>query len=520
MAIQFPADNFYAAVVKNATSNPKKAIIYEEELKITNRQFVEYVDKVAGYLHSIGIVPGNKVALVMSNSWQFVVNFFAISKIGAIVVPVNNFLKEDEIAYILNDSQARLLFCSAKFAKETRELLIKTNICKIIWVDGLPIENDKNISHEKILVNEVRPVAAVSTALDDLAVIVYTSGTTGKPKGAMLSFRNIFSNIYSCLEHMRMKPGKMPMVCYLPMFHAFTLTVTVLLPVITNSGVTIIRSIATKGDFAKLLKQVLLKRIPFFAGVPDVYSALAKAQLPWYFHWFHNVKGFISGAAPLSEETIRRFTQSFKRGMIIQGYGISECSPVVSVNMPWANRVGSVGPALPGYLVETFDDEMHQLARGEIGEICVKGDCVTLGYYNRPEDTKEAIIDGWFRTGDIGKVDKDGYVFIVDRKKDLIISKGMNIYPREIEEIIYTNEKVNACAVIGVKDEDANETPVAYIELKEGETATEAELKAYVKPHLALFKQPRKIYFIEQLPRNATGKILKRELRELNSSGV
>lgn len=517
MTHQFPADNFYSAIVKNATSAPNKTIIFEEELKISNRQLVDYVDKVAGYLASIGIVPGNKVALVMSNSWQFIVNFFAISKLGAVVVPVNNFLKEDEIAYILNDAQAKLLFCSAKFAKETHNLLIKTNICKIIWVDGQPIENDKNISHEKILSAPALPAAAYPAKLADLAVIVYTSGTTGKPKGAMLSFNNIYSNIYCALEHLRVKSGKLNMVCYLPMFHAFTLTITVLLPVITNSNVTIIRSIATKGDFAKLLKQVLLKRIPFFVGVPDVYSALAKAKLPWYFHWFHNIKGFISGAAPLSEETIRRFAQSFKRGVMIQGYGISECSPVVSVNVPWANRVGSVGKALPSYQVATFDDEMRQLGVGEIGEICVKGDCVTMGYFNRPEDTKDAIIDGWFRTGDIGKVDQDGYIYIVDRKKDLIISKGMNIYPREIEEIIYTNEKVNACAVIGVKDAEANETPVAYVELKEGETATEAEFKAYVKPHLAPFKQPRKIYFMEQLPRNATGKILKRELRELNN---
>jgi long-chain acyl-CoA synthetase len=215
---------------------------------------------------------------------------------------------------------------------------------------------------------------------------------------------------------------------------------------------------------------------------------------------------------------MRNFAASFKRGTLIQGYGISECSPVVSVNLPWENRVGSVGKPLPSYQVEVFDEEMKQLPRDSIGEICVKGGCVMMGYYNRPNDTAETIIDGWFRTGDIGRVDKDGFVFIVDRKKDLIISKGMNIYPREIEEIIYTNEKVNACAVIGIRDSEANETPVAYVELKEDVTATESELKDYIRPHLAPFKQPRKIIFIEKLPRNATGKILKRELRELAHS--
>lgn len=516
MTEQYPFRNFYHIIATNAKSSPNKTIIYDGELKISNRQLLAYADSVASRLHEYGVKPGDKVALVMANSWQFIATLFAISKLGAVVVAINNFLKEDEIAYIVNDSQAKVLFSSAKFAKETRELLIKTNICKIIWVDdGAPVINDRNINYAQIIAEQKNIAPYADRSPEELALIVYTSGTTGKPKGAMLSYSNIHSNVHCCMQHLRVKHGGIRMVCYLPMFHAFTLTVTVILPIFTDSGVVVIRSIATKGDFANLLKQVLLKRVPFFAGVPDVYSALAKAKLPWYFHWFHSVKGFISGAAPLAEETMRNFSASFKRGTLIQGYGISECSPVVSVNLPWENRTGSVGKPLPSYQVEVFDDDMKQLPRDSIGEICVKGGCVMMGYYNRPNDTAETIIDGWFRTGDIGKVDKDGFIFIVDRKKDLIISKGMNIYPREIEEIIYTNEKVNACAVIGIRDNDANETPVAYIELKDDVTATEAELKDYIRPHLAPFKQPRKIIFIEKLPRNATGKILKRELREL-----
>lgn len=519
MTQQYPFRNFYHIVASNAKNSPNKTIIYDGGLKISNRQLMEYADSVASRLYDYGIKPGDKVALVMANSWQFIVTLFAISKLGAVVVAINNFLKEDEIAYIVNDSQAKVLFSSTKFAKETRELLIKTNICKIIWVDGdAPVINDRNIDYAKIIAEQKNTAPYADKSPEELALIVYTSGTTGKPKGAMLSYNNIHSNVHCCMQHLRVKHGGIRMVCYLPMFHAFTLTVTVILPIFTDSGVVVIRSIATKGDFANLLKQVLLKRVPFFAGVPDVYSALAKAKLPWYFHWFHSVKGFISGAAPLAEETMRNFAASFKRGTLIQGYGISECSPVVSVNLPWENRVGSVGKPLPSYQVEVFDEEMKQLPRDSIGEICVKGGCVMMGYYNRPNDTAETIIDGWFRTGDIGRVDKDGFVFIVDRKKDLIISKGMNIYPREIEEIIYTNEKVNACAVIGIRDSEANETPVAYVELKEDVTATESELKDYIRPHLAPFKQPRKIVFIEKLPRNATGKILKRELRELAHS--
>lgn len=238
--------------------------------------------------------------------------------------------------------------------------------------------------------------------------------------------------------------------------------------------------------------------------------------MPWYFHWFHNVRGFISGAAPLSEETQRKFSQAFKRGKLIEGYGITECSPIVSCNTPENNRIGSVGQPLFDYQVKIFDEKMHELPIGEIGEICVKGDCVMQGYYNRQTDTAEAISNGWFKTGDLGRVDQDNFIYIIDRKKDLIIHKGMNIYPREIEEVLYTNEKVNACAIVGIKDKDETEVPVAYIELKENTTATEEEIKDFLKSHIATFKMPRKVFFIDKLPRNATGKILKRELRELN----
>lgn len=515
MAANYSFRNFYSVALLNAKQSPNKTTIYEEDLKISNSDFLTHVDTIASYLHAQGIGAGDKVAILMSNSWQYVVNIFAINKVGAVVVLINNFLKEDEIAYILNDSQSKMLFASAKFDKEVRDQLVKTELRKIIWVDGSPLENENHISYNKLINKQSNTAHFADRDSSEMAVIVYTSGTTGKPKGAMLAFDNVLSNVNSCMAHLRVKHGRIPMVCYLPMFHAFTFTVTITLPIMSNSGLTIIRSIATKGDFAKLIKQVLLKRIPYFVGVPDVYSALAKAKLPWFFHWFHAVKGFVSGAAPLAEETIRKFSGNFKRGLLIQGYGISECSPVVSVNVPWANKVGSVGQALPTYEVECFDEDMNQVPRGEIGEICVKGGCVMMGYYNRPEDTKETIVNGWFRTGDVGTVDKDGFIFILDRKKDLIISKGMNIYPREIEELIYTNDKVNACAVVGLKDSEANETPIAYIELKEDVTATEAEIKEFLRPHLAPFKQPRKIVFIDNLPRNATGKILKRELREM-----
>ena len=514
----YPLSNLYQVIENNVKKAPNRTIIYEDELKISNKDFQSKVDSIAEFLYKNGIKPRDKVALVMSNSWQFIANIFAISKIGAVIVPINNFLKEDELAYILNDSQAKLLFSSNKFAKDTKDLWRKTDVETTVWVDGCPIENEKNIDHNKIFAAYTTPTDAFPAQIDDVAIIVYTSGTTGRPKGAMLSFKNLFSNCEGAKDLMRIKDGKLKMLSYLPMFHAFTLTATVILPIYTNSGVIVIRSISGIKDFKNLLKQLLLKRCPYFTGVPDIYNAMAKAKLPWYFHFFHNVRGFISGAAPLSEEIQKRFSASFKRGKLLEGYGISECSPIVSCNAPEAMRVGSVGKTLSCCEVRIFDEKMKEVAIGSPGEICVKGDNVMLGYYNRPEDTKEALVNGWFRTGDIGKIDQDGFIFIVDRIKDLIIHKGMNIYPREIEELLYTNDKINACAVIGAKDKDDNEIPIAYIELKEDVTATENEIKNFVKPNLAAFKMPRKVFFVEKLPRNATGKILKRELRELEKT--
>ena len=515
MRSSYPVRNFYQVILQNVAKKPQQTIIFEEKLKISNLELKLYIDSIASFLVEVGIKPGDKVALLMSNSWQFIANLFAISKIGAVIVPVNNFLKQDEIAYILNDSQAKLLFCSAKYVAETRNMIVKSNINHIVWVDGLPLKNEQHIDFNQIIANLRNDANYVDADINRLAAILYTSGTTGKPKGAMLAFRNIFSNIYGAMEYYQIKEGKGSLLCYLPMFHAFTFTVTILFPIVSNSSVIVIRSISSKKDFKNLLKQLLLHRCQLFAGIPDIYSALVKSKLPWYFHWFHSVQCFISSAAPPAEETSRRFSQDFKRGKLVQGYGLTECSPGVSLGKAEDNKPGSVGRPLPGYTVCAFDEEMQPVPSGAIGEICVQGDCVMLGYFNRPQDTAEAIVNGWLKTGDLGYIDHDGFLFIVDRKKDLIINKGMNIYPREIEEHLYTHHKVNACAVIGIKDSEANEMPVAYIELKPELSASEQEFKEFLKPLLATFKQPRKFYFVASLPRNATGKILKRELREL-----
>nr|MBP6325053.1 AMP-binding protein [Sulfurospirillum sp.] len=301
-------------------------------------------------------------------------------------------------------------------------------------------------------------------------------------------------------------------------FHSFTLSIMVLLPMFTCSSIVIVRSVF---PFANVLKQTLLKQVTIFLGVPTLYNALLKAKIPWYFMWFNKVRIFISGSAPLSEQSLNEFNAKFKNATLLEGYGLSECSPAVCVNrLDWQKPL-SVGLPLPSYEVKIVNDEMMEVKTDVVGEIMVKGDCVMQGYLNHPDATDETIVNGWLLTGDLGKKDEDGFIYIVDRKKDLIISKGINIYPREIEEVIYKYEGVDATAVVGLRDEQTKDEDVlAFIQPKEGVELNEMEIRKYLKNHLANFKLPRHIYFVEELPKNATGKVLKRVLKEKVNEGL
>jgi len=504
-------NSFYEVLAHHAKVIPDKTAYFMDDRKINFYRVKLKVDTFARFLEFIGIQKGDRIALVVANSLEFIVSFLAAGRLGAVVVPVNTFLKEDEIAFILNDSNAKLLISSAKFAKNTENMIKKTSVEKIVWEGDRKELNENNISFNEILSNlESHEKVSYKPDINDLGVIIYTSGTTGKPKGAMLSYKNIFANIYGVSELMKITP-KDRFIVYLPMFHSFTLTVTVLMPLFFASPVVIIRSIM---PFSNIIKQTLLKRVTIFTGVPDVYNALSKAKLPWYFHWFNKVKFYVSGAAALPEDTLKRFKDKFKRGRLLEGYGLSETSPVVSVNLPDKQKPLSVGPPVPGVEIKIVNEEMVEVPVGEIGEIIVRGDNVMQGYLNRMEATSETIINDWLKTGDLGKVDEEGFLYIIDRKKDLIISKGINIYPREIEEILVNHPLIKAAAVIGVKDEKGIEVPIAYIEPEEGKEIDKNRIKRYLKENLANFKVPKAVNIIEELPKNAAGKVLKRVLKE------
>jgi len=508
--MKYKYNNFYEMIEENAKKYKNKPAYFIDNRKITWERFKKKVDTFSRALHLLGVKKGDKIPLLVTNSLEFIVAMQGIQKIGAVAVPINTFLKEDEITFILNDIEADMLIASSKLKNNIKNIRKKTSVKKIIWEGEIDKVDENNISFKEILSNFESHEVINTPKLNDLAFIIYTSGTTGKPKGAMLSYRNIFSNILGINELIKIT-NKDRFIAYLPMFHSFTMTVNLLMPMYSASPVVIIKSIM---PFSNIIKQTLLKRVTIFTGVPDVFSALSRAKLPFYFHWFNKIRFFVSGAAPLPGEVLKRFQSKFKKAKLLEGYGLSETSPVVAVNRPKNQKISSVGPAIPGVEVKIVNDELVEVPIGEAGEIIVKGDNVMKGYYKREDATNETIINGWLLTGDIGKIDEEGYIYILDRKKDLIISKGVNIYPREIEEVCLKFPGIKECAVVGKKDENAGEIPIAFVELENGEDADEFKLKKFLKDHLANYKLPKHIYFVENLPKNATGKVLKRKLRE------
>ncbi len=508
--MEYPFNTLYEIAQQQAKKRGGKTALFVDETKIRYRDILQKADALAGVLAKKGLKRGDRVALFLRNSPEFVYATFAVSKLGAILVPINTFLKADELSYILEDSGASILIASAIHAKVVNASSALEICSSIIW-EGDAVNIGGNDLRFDDVWGQDADVPYKEGKLDDTAVLIYTSGTTGKPKGAMLSNRNILSNADSGRQTIRVT-HRDRVIVFLPMFHSFTFSIGVILPLYVGASIVIIKSIQ---PFSNIFKQTLMKRVTIFFGVPDVYNALARAKLPWYFMWFNRIRAFISGAAPLQPKTLDAMAQKFKRATLLEGYGLSEASPAVCINTFEKQKAGSVGTALPGYEMKIVDENMNELPHGEIGDIIVRGENVMQGYWKRPEATAETIVNGWLLTGDMGYMDEDGFLFIVDRKKDLIISKGINIYPREIEDAIDSHPHVKASAVVGVVDEKSGEIPIAYVELEEDvEVLDERGLKSHLRSQLANFKLPKQIHVIEELPKNATGKVLKRVLKE------
>jgi len=452
---------------------------------------------VAGRLRlEFGVRAGDRVGIWLKNCPEFVPALFGILQAGAVVVPINNFLKPAEVGFILADAGIDVIILDETMREGFDKLREGRPGLKSFGVETFATSAN---AAEECLAKE-----------SDLAIIIYTSGTTGHPKGAMLSHGNLLVNVQSC-ERVLEAVGEDRFAVLLPMFHSFMLTVGVLLPLLIGGSIVLIKTLHPPKN---IMVEIMQHRATLLPAVPQFFRALTHGPIPANLP----LRLCISGGAPLPGEVLKEFTARFPIPLL-EGYGLSEASPVVSFNPvrgPW--KAGSIGVPIYGVEVSVQNDSGEILPAGATGEICVRGDNVMLGYWKQPEETAKVMRRGWLLTGDIGHGDTDGYFYITDRKKDMLLVNGINVYPREIEEVLYTFPGVKEVAVIGVPDARKGEQPLAFVAAHDGIELQKAALLQFAREQLADYKVPRHIVFLPALPRNATGKILKTELRKVASA--
>ncbi|MDN3449127.1 AMP-binding protein [Planococcus sp. APC 3906] len=532
--LQYPSMPVQEYLTQAHEQFPEKVAIHFLGKDVTYNELYDSAMKFANYLQKLGIQKGDRVAIMLPNGPQAVISFYGILYAGGVVVMTNPLYTEREIAYQMNDSGARLIVTLdllyprvAKVLKETKlENVVVTAIKdylpfpkNIIYPfiqkrqTGLSVKVEhRGINHQFLEIMKIASTDVKKPEFDfehDLALLQYTGGTTGSPKGVMLTHKNLISNATMCDAWLyKCKKGEETIMGIIPLFHVYGLTTVLILSVMQGNRMVLL----PKFDPETALKTINKQKPTLFPGAPTLYIGLmnhpdiAKYDLS-------SIEACLSGSAPLPAEVQEKF-EKITGGKLVEGYGLTETSPVSHSNLVWGERTkGSIGYPYPDTDSKIFlPGTTEEVPHGEIGEIAIKGPQVMQGYWNRPEDTAATIVDGWLLTGDLGYMDEGGHFFIVDRKKDMIIAGGFNIYPREIEEVLYEHEAVQECVVAGIPDPYRGETVKAYIVLKEGYTVTEEEFDKYCREHLASFKVPRIYEFRKELPKTAVGKILRRSL--------
>lgn len=539
--------NLVEAFAHSVALYPQKVALFWGDSEFTYTTLQDQAQRVGAALATgFGVKPGDRVGLWLKNRPEFIPALLGILHADAVVVPINNFLKPAEVNFILADADIDVLITDEELGAHTATLSALRpglKVCQIesaVTFSGLSEKQRANelarpltpaLSHDegeggakpgagerapgdgarshisKALPANIQTASASSNRSEsDLAMIIYTSGTTGKPKGAMLSHGNLLHNVESCRQVLATVDVDRFAVL-LPLFHTYMLTVGLLLPLIHGASIVLIKSLHQPHH---MLQEMIQRQASVLPAIPQFYRTLAHAPLPVKLPF----RLCISGSAPLPVSVLKAFEA--KHGIpLIEGYGLSEASPVVTKNpIRGVRKPGSVGLPIPNVEVSVQDDAGQMLGVGEIGEICVRGGNVMLGYWNQPEETAKVMRAGWLLTGDVGYRDADGYYYITDRKKDMLLVNGINVYPREVEEVIYHFPGVKEAAVIGVPDPRRGEQPVAFVAAAEGANLDEKALLQFVKENLADYKVPRRVVFLPGLPRNATGKILKTTLRE------
>ncbi|MEM4647661.1 MAG: long-chain fatty acid--CoA ligase [Candidatus Nezhaarchaeales archaeon] len=536
--IDYPEISLPELVEKAAQKWPNRASFIFFGRKMSFKEVSVLFNKFATALADLGVKKGDVVALYLPNCPQFVIAYYGALKIGATITAISPLYREREVEYQLNDSGAETIVALDIFYPVVENVWGKTKLKRVIvtnMADYMPralaflgkmlkkiptykVEPKPNVYFFKDLIAKYppNPPKVEINPREDIAVLQYTGGTTGLPKAAMLTHMNLVANAYQCYEWMRaagLKEGEEVGLALLPWFHSYGMTVSLNIgPVAGITGV-----ILPRFDPKEVLETIQKYGVTLFPGVPTLYAMLlAHPDIKKYN--LRSVKFCISGAAPLPPEVQRRFME-VTGGVLVEGYGLSEASPVTHANPLDKSmklvKIGSIGIPFPDTDAKIVDpDTGKELPPGEIGELAVKGPQVMKGYWNRPEETRETLKDGWLLTGDIAKMDEDGYFYIVDRKKDIIKYKGHSVYPRELEDVIYEHPAVKLCAVIGKPDPIAGEIPKAFVVLKEGMTATPEEIMKFVNERVASYKAIREVEIVKELPMTLVGKVLRRVLRE------
>jgi len=500
--------NIAEILPRTARRLPDKTALVFNDQPTNYKTLQDLTEAFAHGLQKLGVKKGDRVAVFAPSSLEFVVSWFSVVKLGAIFVPVNIMLKARESKYILENAEVNTLIVHQSQGEIIQSIRPGLKFLKnVITIGAQPLPG--SLLFSALLAEKPAREITVDCAPEDTATMIYTSGTTGFPKGAMITHGNFDSNVKGIIVALNLDEG-MVRVSVTPLFHAMGLTVSMLAVVMLGATAVIL----AKLDFEEFLKANEKYGATMTSGAPALHYMLvndprtAKYKLSTW-------KVAMSGSAPLPVEMLKKFEEKFKIPMV-EAYGLTEVTTAATSNPFFGVRKpGSVGLPLAGLEVKIFDDQDREVPVGEVGEVVIRGPAVMKGYYNNPEATAETLKGGWLHTGDLGKKDEDGYFYILDRKKDMIICSGYNVYPREIEELLHTHPAVMEAAVIGIPDPKRGESPLAFVILRPGKKVTEGELIQFCKENLANYKVIKAVKFVEEFPRNPNRKVLKRELREM-----
>jgi fatty-acyl-CoA synthase len=500
-------------VFKRAMTNPDGPFLKEEERddrQFTNAEFNLRVNRMAHALYDMGIRRGDRVGALLLNSSEFLEIFFACAKTGAIMVPMNFRLAMPELAYILGDSSPKVVFYSSDFADNVQGLKAKhKEITNFIKHGGEELLEDPKVSELILKYPDTEPAVEVEVTENDPLTIMYTSGTTGDPKGAVLSHNNIlFDAIHNLIGYSLNRSYRS--LVSAPMFHIGALAASVT-PIIYAGGSLVLKRFFNASE---MLKLITTEKINYMFTVPVMFHMMTEAE-GWAGADFSHVYYFFAGGAPMPIHLIKKY-QDEKGVSFAQGYGMTETCQISSLSLEDSTRkAGSVGKEVFHMTMRIVDDDDNDVPDNEVGEIVLKGPNIFLGYWNKPKETTDAMRGGWFHTGDLGRRDDEGFLYIVGRKVELIISSGENVYPIEVEKAIMSLPEIKEAAAIGIPDPKRGEVVCAFVLLEENMEINEEEIVERLMGKIANFKIPKKFIFTKELPRNSTGKILKRELKKM-----